>query len=423
MTKPSGNQKDDMSHSDLPHEDMPLSGIRVLDLSRVLAGPWVGQTLADLGCDVIKVERPGNGDDTRAWGPPFIKTAAGENTQESAYYMSANRGKRSLAVDMTKPVGQKILQDLALHCDIVIENFKVGGLKKFGLDYQRLTKINPKLIYCSITGFGQEGPYADKAGYDLMIQGMGGLMSITGEADRQPMKVGVAVVDLFSGMYGVTGILAALFKRERTGRGDHIDIALMDCQAAMLANQATNYLVSDKVPHRRGNAHPNISPYEVFETSDGYMILAVGNDRQFEAFCDVAGCVELAENPKYQTNTARVENREQLVPFVQGILNKKPTDYWISALETVKVPCGPINDLSRVFADPHIQQRGILKEYEHSGGAKQQLVSTPIKYAQAKSGAELSPPMLGQHTDEVLSEILGTNKDDIEKLRNIGAIA
>ena len=413
MTQPSDNQKN----------DMPLEGVRVLDLSRVLAGPWVGQTLADLGCDVIKVERPGCGDDTRAWGPPFVKTSAGENTQESAYYMSANRGKRSLAVDMTKAEGQKILQDLALHCDIVIENFKVGGLKKFGLDYETLSKINPKLIYCSITGFGQEGPYADKAGYDLMVQGMGGLMSITGEADRQPMKVGVAVVDLFSGMYGVTGILAALFKRERTGRGDHIDIALMDCQAAMLANQATNYLVSDKVPHRRGNAHPNISPYEVFETADGYMILAVGNDRQFEAFCDVAGCMELAENPKYQTNTTRVENREQLVPFVQEVLKEKPTDFWISSLEKVKVPCGPINDLSQVFADPHIQQRGILKEYAHPGGARQKLVSTPIKYGQAKSGAELSPPMLGQHTDEVLSEILGTERDDIEKLRTIGAIA
>ncbi|WP_421783544.1 CaiB/BaiF CoA transferase family protein [Kiloniella litopenaei] len=402
---------------------MPLEGVRVLDLSRVLAGPWVGQTLADLGCDVIKVERPGCGDDTRAWGPPFVKTTAGENTQESAYYMSANRGKRSLAVDMTKAEGQKILQDLALHCDIVIENFKVGGLKKFGLDYETLSKINPKLIYCSITGFGQEGPYADKAGYDLMIQGMGGLMSITGEADRQPMKVGVAVVDLFSGMYGVTGILAALFKRERTGRGDHIDIALMDCQAAMLANQATNYLVSDKVPHRRGNAHPNISPYEVFETADGYMILAVGNDRQFEAFCDVAGCMELAENPKYQTNTTRVENREQLVPFVQEVLKEKPTDFWISSLEKVKVPCGPINDLSQVFVDPHIQQRGILKEYAHPGGARQKLVSTPIKYGQAKSGAELSPPMLGQHTDEILGEILGAEQGDIEKLRSIGAIA
>ncbi len=423
MIKPSDNQKDDMPPKDMPLDDMPLEGIRVLDLSRVLAGPWVGQTLADLGCDVIKVERPGYGDDTRAWGPPFVKTPAGENTQESAYYMSANRGKRSLAVDMTKPEGQKILQDLALHCDIVIENFKVGGLKKFGLDYQSLSKINPKLIYCSITGFGQEGPYADKAGYDLMIQGMGGLMSITGETERQPMKVGVAVVDLFSGMYGVTGILAALFKRERTGRGDHIDIALMDCQAAMLANQATNYLVSGKVPHRRGNAHPNISPYEVFETSDGYMILAVGNDRQFEAFCDIAGCAEFAENPKYQTNTARVENREELVPFVQEILRGKPTDYWIKSLETVKVPCGPINDLSQVFADPHIQQRGILKEYTHPDGAQQQLVSTPIKYGQAKSGAELPPPMLGQHTDEVLSDILGTEKDDIEKLRRIGAIA
>ncbi len=413
MTQPSDNQKN----------DMPLEGVRVLDLSRVLAGPWVGQTLADLGCDVIKVERPGCGDDTRAWGPPFVKTTAGENTQESAYYMSANRGKRSLAVDMTKAEGQKILQDLALHCDIVIENFKVGGLKKFGLDYETLSKINPKLIYCSITGFGQEGPYADKAGYDLMIQGMGGLMSITGEADRQPMKVGVAVVDLFSGMYGVTGILAALFKRERTGRGDHIDIALMDCQAAMLANQATNYLVSDKVPHRRGNAHPNISPYEVFETADGYMILAVGNDRQFEAFCDVAGCMELAENPKYQTNTTRVENREQLVPFVQEVLKEKPTDFWISSLEKVKVPCGPINDLSQVFVDPHIQQRGILKEYAHPGGARQKLVSTPIKYGQAKSGAELSPPMLGQHTDEILGEILGAEQGDIEKLRSIGAIA
>ncbi len=408
---------------DSEKDDAPLEGVRVLDLSRVLAGPWVGQSLADLGCDVIKVERPGCGDDTRAWGPPFVKDPSGNNTGESAYYMAANRGKRSLAVDMTKPEGQELLRKLVKSCDIVVENFKVGGLKKYGLDYDSLSAINPKLIYCSITGFGQQGPYADKAGYDLMIQGMGGLMSITGEADRQPMKVGVAVVDLFSGMYGLSAILAALYKCERTGRGDHIDIALMDCQTAMLANQATNYLVSDKVPHRRGNAHPNISPYEAFQTSDGYMILAVGNDRQFGEFCRIAGCPSLAEDAPFLTNTLRVENRELLVPKVASVLREKTTGYWIDTLGAAKVPCGPINDISQMFADPHVRQRGILKEYVHPSGVTQELVSTPIRYAKSKSGAELPPPMLGQHTDEILRDILGTDDNEIAKLRNLGAVA
>ncbi len=412
--------------NEAPHDekgDAPLEGVRVLDLSRVLAGPWVGQSLADLGCDVIKVERPSCGDDTRAWGPPFVKDPDGESTGESAYYMAANRGKRSLAVDMTKAEGQALLCKLIESCDIVIENFKVGGLKKYGLDYESLSAINPKLIYCSITGFGQKGPYAEKAGYDLMIQGMGGLMSITGEADRQPMKVGVAVVDLFSGMYGLSAILAALFKRERTGQGDHIDIALMDCQTAMLANQATNYLVSDKVPHRRGNAHPNISPYEVFDTLDGYMILAVGNDRQFVEFCGVANCMTLAEDPLFRTNTLRVENRDILVPRVASVLREQTTAHWIEILDVAKVPCGPINDISQVFDDPHIKQRGILKNYEHPSGTVQQLVSTPIRYAKSKSGADLPPPMLGQHTDEILKNILGNNDDEISELRNLGAIA
>ncbi|MFD2205318.1 CaiB/BaiF CoA transferase family protein [Kiloniella antarctica] len=408
---------------DAEKETAPLEGVRVLDLSRVLAGPWVGQSLADLGCDVIKVERPGCGDDTRAWGPPFVKDLDGKDTGESAYYMAANRGKRSLAVDITKPEGQNLLHQLVKNCDVVVENFKVGGLKKYGLDYQSLSAINPKLVYCSITGFGQQGPYAEKAGYDLMIQGMGGLMSITGEADRQPMKVGVAVVDLFSGMYGLSAILAALYKCQRTGRGDHIDIALMDCQAAMLANQATNYLVSDKVPHRKGNAHPNISPYEVFETSDGYMILAVGNDRQFVEFCHVAGCSSLAEDALFSTNTLRVENRDILVPKVALVLKDQATAHWIDILGTVKVPCGPINDISQVFSDPHVQQRGILKKYTHPSGVTQELVSTPIKYAKSKSGTELPPPILGQHTDEILRDILGVDDSEIAKLRNLGAVA
>ncbi|MCZ4282780.1 CaiB/BaiF CoA-transferase family protein [Kiloniella laminariae] len=412
--------------SDVPAADQgsaPLEGIRVLDLSRVLAGPWVGQSLADLGADVIKVERPGTGDDTRAWGPPFIQTPEGENTGESAYYMATNRGKRSLAIDMTQQEGQKILREIARKSDIVIENFKVGGLEKYGLDYQSLSAINPRLVYCSITGFGQTGPYAEKAGYDLMIQGMGGLMSITGEADRQPMKVGVAVVDVFSGMYGLSAILAALFKRERSGKGDHIDIALMDCQTAMLANQATNYLVSGKIPKRRGNAHPNISPYEVFETGDGYMILAVGNDRQFVEFCNVAGAGDLALDKRFSTNSLRVENREALVPMVAKILRQKTTEYWVSSLESASVPAGPINDLSQVFADPHLKQRGILKNYQHPSGAMQDLVSTPMRFSQSRSGAERPPPMLGQHTDEVLEELLQTSREDIAKLRQLGAIA
>ncbi|MBV16508.1 MAG: CoA transferase [Thalassospira sp.] len=403
-----------------------LSGIRVLDLSRVLAGPWASQTLADLGAEVIKIERPGSGDDTRGWGPPFAKDKAGNDTTEAAYYLTANRGKKSLTVDITKPEGQKIVRNLAAQSDVVLENFKVGGLAKYGLDYTSLAKINPKLVYCSITGFGQDGPYKDRPGYDFMIQGMGGLMSITGAPDEapggQPMKVGVAVADIFTGLYATIGILAALRHRDATGEGQYIDLALLDVQTAVLANQAMNYLTTGKAPERLGNAHPNIVPYEAFPSADGYLILAVGNDSQFKSFCEVAGLNDLPADARYATNRSRVANRETLVPMIRRAMVTKTTDEWIAVLEKANVPCGPINTLDRVFDNPQVQHRGMIRYLDHPVAGKVPTVANPIKFSKTPISGETAAPMLGQHSDEILRKVADLSDEQIEKLRSAGII-
>ncbi|TWA66901.1 crotonobetainyl-CoA:carnitine CoA-transferase CaiB-like acyl-CoA transferase [Azospirillum baldaniorum] len=397
----------------------PLSHVRVLELSRVLAGPWAAQTLADLGADVIKVERPGAGDDTRAWGPPW----AGE---ESAYFLSTNRGKRSITIDFERPEGQELVRKLAAQADVVIENFKVGGLVKYGLDYDSLKAINPGLVYCSITGFGQDGPYAKRAGYDFMIQGMGGLMSITGQPDTEagggPVKVGVAVTDVFTGLYATIGVLGALAHRDRTGEGQWVNLALLDVQVAVLANQAMNYLVGGKAPQRLGNAHPNIVPYQAFATLDGHIILAVGNDGQFAKFCQVAGRPELAQDPRYATNPARVANRKELVPILELLLEQRTSRDWLAALEAVGVPCGPINDVSQVFADPHVQARHIHQDLPHPTAGTVPTVASPIRYSATPIEHTVAPPTLGQHTDAVLEEALGLCAADIAALREKGVV-
>ncbi|GAB3129119.1 CaiB/BaiF CoA transferase family protein [Novispirillum itersonii] len=400
----------------------PLSHLRVLDLSRVLAGPWAGQLLADLGAEVIKVERPGAGDDTRGWGPPFLKDEAGNPTSEAAYYLSANRGKKSVTIDMGSPDGQALIRDLAARCDVVLENFKVGGLKKYGLDYDSLKAIKPNLIYCSVTGFGQDGPYAHRAGYDFMIQGLGGLMSLTGEPEGMPMKVGVAFADIFTGMYSTVAVLAALAHRDRTGEGQYIDMALLDVQVAVLANQAMNYLASGKAPGRLGNAHPNIVPYQAFATQDGHIILAVGNDGQFARFCAVAGRPELAEDDRFRTNRARVQNRADLVPEVAGMVARKTTAEWIAALENEAVPCGPINTLDQVFADPQVIHRGLKQTLPHPVAGSVDLVACPIKFSGTPAGATTPPPSLGQHTTEVLGTLLGLETGRMDALREAGVI-
>ena len=385
----------------------------------MLAGPWAAQTLADLGADVIKVERPGAGDDTRAWGPPW----AGE---ESAYFLSTNRGKRSITIDFERPEGQELVRKLAAQADVVIENFKVGGLVKYGLDYDSLKAINPGLVYCSITGFGQDGPYAKRAGYDFMIQGMGGLMSITGQPDSEagggPVKVGVAVTDVFTGLYATIGVLGALAHRDRTGEGQWVNLALLDVQVAVLANQAMNYLVGGKAPQRLGNAHPNIVPYQAFATLDGHIILAVGNDGQFAKFCQVAGRPELAQDARYATNPARVANRKELVPILELLLEQRTSRDWLSALEAVGVPCGPINDVSQVFADPHVQARHIHQDLPHPTAGTVPTVASPIRYSATPIEHTVAPPTLGQHTDAVLAENLGLCAADIAALREKGVV-
>lgn len=404
----------------------PLTGLRVLDLSRILAGPWSGQTLADLGAEVIKVERPGCGDDTRGWGPPFLPGDDGKPTSESAYYLSCNRGKKSVAIDMSQPAGQDLIRRLAAQSDFLIENFKVGGLARYGLGYDDLRKVNPALIYCSITGFGQTGPYKDHAGYDLMIQGMGGLMSLTGRADGEPgggpMKVGVAIVDIFTGLYATVAMLAALEHRRKTGEGQHIDLALLDVQVSTLANQAMNYLTTGVAPQRLGNAHPNITPYEVFATRDGHMILAVGNDGQFARFCAAAGAPALADDPRFTNNLLRVRNRAVLAPLIADMLVQRTTDEWMSTLSLVHVPCGPINTLDRVFANPQVQHREMCQNVPHPKSDALRLLKSPINYSATPVDAPRAPPLLGEQTKEVLQELLALDAAALDALAASGVI-
>ena len=403
-----------------------LGHIRVLDLSRVLAGPWCSQNLADLGADVIKIERPGAGDDTRAWGPPYAKDADGRDTTEAAYYLSANRGKRSVTVDISKPEGQALIRELAAHADVVLENYKVGQLKKYGLDYASLKAVKPDLVYCSVTGFGQDGPYAHRAGYDFLIQGMGGLMSVTGERDDLPgggpQKVGVALTDLMTGMYSTIAILAALTHRDRTGDGQYIDMALLDVQVAMLANVGANYLNSGKPPKRWGNAHANIVPYQTFACADGYIIVATGNDGQYQKFVEVGGRTDLASHERYATNPLRVQNRDELVPILADMVKTRPRDWWIEQLEAVGVPCGPINDLHEVFQNPQVQARGMLVEAPHPTAGHVKLVRNPMRLSASPAETHVAPPLLGQHTEEVLREVLGRSEADIAALRTQGVV-
>jgi len=383
----------------------PLAGLKVLELARILAGPWVGQLLADLGADVVKVERPGAGDDTRGWGPPFIEGAQGEDLS-AAYFHSCNRGKRSIAVDFETPEGQELVRKLSMHADVVIENFKVGGLMKYGLDYESLKKVNPRLVYCSITGFGQDGPYASRAGYDFMIQGMGGIMDLTGDPEGEPQKIGVAYVDIFTGVYSVVGILAALRQCDATGEGTHLDMALLDVQTSVLANQAMNYLASGQSPRRMGNAHPNIVPYQVFPVADGHIIVAVGNDGQFARFVSVLGKPELAQDERFRSNAGRVGRRAELVPILTELTLKTTRDALLSALEKQGVPAGPINTVADVFADPQVIARGMridLPSPEAKGGAIPS-VRSPIVMNGEPMAAERPSPRLGEHTVEVLSD-------------------
>ncbi|MGG5283914.1 CaiB/BaiF CoA transferase family protein [Pseudomonas viridiflava] len=403
-----------------------LSHIRVLDLSRVLAGPWAGQILADLGADVIKVERPVCGDDTRSWGPPFLKDETGQNTTEAAYYLSANRNKQSVTIDFTRPEGQRLVRELVAKSDIVIENFKVGGLAAYGLDYASLKAVNPKLIYCSITGFGQTGPYAKRAGYDFMIQGLGGLMSLTGRPDGDegggPVKVGVALTDILTGLYSTTAILAALAHRDQSGVGQYIDMALLDVQVACLANQAMNYLTTGVAPKRLGNAHPNIVPYQDFPTADGDFILTVGNDSQFRKFAEVAGQSQWATDPRFLTNKLRVANRSELIPLIRQATVFKTTAQWVDELEAAGVPCGPVNDLAQVFADPQVLARGLALELPHALGGQVAQVASPIRLSETPVEYRRAPPLLGEHTSQVLQELLGMSGDQVVALREVGVL-
>jgi crotonobetainyl-CoA:carnitine CoA-transferase CaiB-like acyl-CoA transferase len=404
----------------------PLAGVFVLDLSRVLAGPWATQVLADLGAEVVKVERPGTGDDTRSWGPPFTTRADG-SAGDAAYFLAANRNKKSVTVDMARPKGAELLRRLAVKADVVVENFKTGGLAKYGLDHPALATLNPRLVYCSITGFGQDGPYAARAGYDYMIQAMGGLMSITGQADgtpgAEPMKVGVAVADLFTGLYASNAILAALLHARATGEGQHIDMALFDVQAAMLANQAANFFVSGVAPTRMGNAHPNLAPYQPFPTSDGAVVIAVGNEGQFRALCQALGCAGAATDPRFLTNALRVRHRADLAAILSARTIERTTGEWIAALEDAGVPCGPINTIDRVFAEPQAVARGLVVEQARddlSGPVR--TVASPIRMSATPTAYRSAPPALGQHTREVLGEALGLDAGELDRLAGEGVI-
>ena len=403
-----------------PAMPRPLSHIRVLDLSRVLAGPWASQNLADLGAEVIKIERPGSGDDTRSWGPPFLKDKDGKDTREAAYFLSVNRGKKSVTLDLSKPEGQRIARELAAKSDVLIENYKAGGLAKYGLAYEDLRRTNPRIIYCSITGFGQSGPSARRPGYDFIFQGMGGLMSITGERDGEPgggpQKVGIAVTDVLAGMYASLAITAAIAHRERTGVGQCIDLALLDSIVAFGANQILNYFTSGKIPGRYGNAHANVVPYEVFATADGHLILAVGNDSQFSSFCKVAGRPELAADPRYATMPGRITNRSALIPLLREILRGQPSAHWLTGLEAGNVPCGPINTYKEVFEDPQVQHRGLKIEIPHPAGVPCPGVASPMRFSETPVEYKLPPPLLGQHTREVLGDLLGMRREELDQL-------
>lgn len=398
-----------------------LSHLRVLDLSRILAGPWAGQLLADLGAEVIKVERPGVGDDTRHWGPPYLKDGDGANTAEAAYYLCANRNKESVTIDITQPAGQALVRQLAAKCDIVLENFKVGGLAQYGLDYDSLRAEQPGIIYCSITGFGQDGPYAARPGYDFLIQGMGGLMSLTGRPEGSegagPQKVGVALTDILTGLYATVAVLGAVAHRDQTGEGQYIDLALLDVQVACLANQNMNYLTTGQAPQRMGNAHPNIVPYQDFPTADGDMILAIGNDSQFVALCAVLGHAEWGSDERFASNKARVANRGVLIPLLRQATVMRSTQEWIAALEAANVPCGPINNLQQVFADPQVQARGMRIELPHPSAGKVPLVANPIRYSATPVEYHSAPPLLGQHTAAVLARTLGLSAEQIAALK------
>ncbi len=409
---------------------LPLAGVRVIDLSRVLAGPWCTQTLADLGADVIKVERPGSGDDTRSWGPPFLKDTAGIDTTDAAYYLGTNRNKRSITVDIARPEGQALIRRIALQSDVFVENYKVGDLARHGLDFESLHALNPRLVYCSVTGFGQTGPYRERAGYDYAVQGMGGLMSVTGPSRAEvaddasgggPQKVGVAVADLFTGMYAATAILAALRHRDLTGEGQSIDMALLDTQVAMLANLGAAYLATGVAPQRIGNAHQNIVPYQVFEVADGHVIVAVGNDRQFAKFCAVAGQPDLAQDLRFARNADRVRHRSTLVPLLATLMRARTRHDWLESLEAAKVPCGPINDLADVFADPHVNERGMTVEIKHATAGSVRLVASPMKFSATPVQYRRPPPLLGEHTAELLREF-GVGEAGIAALHAAQAI-
>ena len=409
-----------------------LSHIRVLDLSRVLAGPWCTQILADMGADVIKIEKPGEGDDTRRWGPPFLDDDQGNRTDQASYYASCNRNKRSVTIDMATPEGQALIKELALQSDVLVENFKVGGLQRYGLDYESLRSLNPRLVYCSVTGFGQDGPYAERAGYDLMVQAMCGLMSITGHADGEPgggpVRVGVAVIDLFTGLYASTAILTALEARHQTGRGQHIDMALFDVGMAILANQATGYLNTGGVPQRQGNSHPSLAPYQDFPSSDGAVLLAIGNDGQFARFCQAAGRPEWATDERFATTSARVIHRSTLIPLMSELTRTRSTAEWITLLEDKAVPCGPINNIAQAFDDPQAQARGLRVELARTpdgapvdGISRLASVASPLRLSEHPAVLRNAPPALGQHTNEVLRQI-GLSPERIAHLQTLGVV-
>lgn len=409
-----------------PPNAPPLAGLVVLDLSRVLAGPWCSQLLGDLGAEVIKIERPGSGDETRAWGPPYLRGGDGADTTESAYYCAVNRNKKSLTVDIAQPAGQQIVRELALGADVLLENYKVGGLDKYGLDYPTLAASNPRLIYCSITGFGQNGPWADRPGYDFIIQGIGGLMSVTGEADGRPgggpQKVGVALVDILTGLYAANAIQAALLERERSGLGQHIDLALLDTEVASLANLALNYLCTEKSPQRMGNAHPNIAPYQVLPAADGHFIIAVGNDGQFRRLCSVMGLPDLADDARYTSNAARVRNRSSLDEALENRARQRIRKEWLDALEAAGVPCGPINSIGEAFAEPQLAAREMVVRLPHPLAGEAPLVGNPIKLSRTPVDYRSAPPLLGENTIEVLRDRLGYDAEAIARLRADGIV-